>query len=94
MFGLIKKAVPAALLAALGLALNAKGASINLSGGQSTILGGWQIGTDPNVSVTGISLNGQTLIIQNESATFTDGNPQGLTFIQVEWEDSAVWDSR
>jgi hypothetical protein len=83
MSGLIKKAVPAALLAALGVALNANGASINLSGGQSTILGGWQIGTDPNVSVTGISVSGQTLIIQNESATFTNGIPQGLTFIQI-----------
>jgi hypothetical protein len=67
----------------VGLTLNASGASVNLSGGSNTTIGGWEIATDPNVSATGISVSSDTLIIQNESATFTDGNPQGLNFFQV-----------
>ncbi len=83
MSGLFKKAVPAALLLTVGLSLNARGITVNLTGGETATVGGWQIGTDPNVSATDIFINGQTLIIQNESATFTNGNPQGISFFQV-----------
>lgn len=83
MSGLFKKVVPAALIVAVGFALNANGVTVNLTGGQTATVGGWQIGTDPNVSATDIFIDGQTLIIQNESATFTDGNPQGINFFQV-----------
>ncbi|MGD0540156.1 MAG: hypothetical protein ABSB33_01430 [Tepidisphaeraceae bacterium] len=84
MSGLIKNAVSAALSLVLGLALShANAASVNLQGGDPTTLGGWQISTDPGVTASGLSVNGQTLVIQNEAVTFTDGNPQGITFTQV-----------
>ncbi len=84
MSGLLKNAVTAALSLVLGLALNhANAASVTLQGGDPTTVGGWQIATDPAVTASGISVNGQTLIIQNEAVTFADGNPQGITFTQV-----------
>ncbi|MGD0462533.1 MAG: hypothetical protein ABSB74_08595 [Tepidisphaeraceae bacterium] len=84
MSGLLKNTLSAALSLVLGLALNhANGASVNLQGGDPTALGGWQITPDPAVTASGISVNGQTLVIQNEAMTVTGANPQGITFTQV-----------
>jgi hypothetical protein len=83
MSGLFKSIAPVAMSLALGLTLNAKGAAVNLGAGGTTTLGGWQINLDPGVSASGISVSGDTLLIQNESAAFTNGDPQGITFLQV-----------
>lgn len=84
MSGLFKKAVPAALFMVLGLTLNhANGASVNLKGGDPATLGGWQIGLDANVNANGVSIVGDTLLIQNEAITFTDNGSKGISFTQV-----------
>jgi len=48
------------------------------------VVGGWEITSDPGVSltVTGVNSN-QVLVIQNKSVTFSDGTPLGVTFTQV-----------
>jgi hypothetical protein len=83
MSGLMKKAAPFALSLALGLTINAKGAAVNLKGGDPATFGGWQLSPDSGVNANGISVNGDTLLIQNEDITFSNGDPQGITFLQV-----------
>jgi hypothetical protein len=75
MSGLFKKSLAAALFLGLGAAINhADGATI----------GGWQITSSANVTVFGVSVTGgNTLLIAGAPVTFTDGNPQSISFTQV-----------
>jgi hypothetical protein len=75
MSGLFKKSLAAALFLGLGSAINhANGAT----------LGGWQITTSANAAVSGISVTGgNTLLIATAPVTFSDGNPQNISFTQV-----------
>jgi hypothetical protein len=75
--------------AALSLILSAGAARsyatpVTVVGGNSTTVGGWQISPDPGITlnVTGVNSN-QTLVIQNESATFTGNSPLSVSFKQV-----------
>jgi hypothetical protein len=84
-----KTSVAAALSLLLGTAaLSASAASISVAGGNSTTVGGWQISPAPgiNLNITGVS--SQTLLIQNETATFDGAGPLNVTFKQL--SDNAV----
>lgn len=79
--------------AALALVLSAgvgRAVGVDISGGSSADVGGWQIAPGPGVTLTGVSLDSSTntLLIQNESETFSSGGTISVSFNQLD-EDAA-----
>lgn len=85
MSGFFLKAASAALAVALASgASRAIAISVDIAGGTSADVGGWQITTDPGVTLTGVLLNSTTLLIDNKSETFSNGAGQSVSFTQID----------
>ena len=85
MSGFFLKAASAALAVALASgASRAIAISVDIAGGTSADVGGWQITTDPGVTLTGILLNSTTLLIDNKSETFSNGAVRSVSFTQID----------
>jgi hypothetical protein len=87
MSGLLQKAVVAAALAlSFGFgAAHCDAIAIDIAGGTSVNVGGWQVAPGLGITLNGVSFDGttDTLTIQNNAAAFSSGTPFEITFTQT-----------
>jgi hypothetical protein len=56
---------------------------IDIAGGSSAQIGGWQIAPGTGINLTGISFDGTTISVENNAATFSSGTPLDIAFTQI-----------